>query len=217
LVCFASAAGTRNAGFERLGAVGYVQGRCRGGTLGAPRDIAGQATLWLSSARRNLALLVNEGAGPRAGGFAAALIAGDRSLITPEDDEALRDTGLTHILSISGTHLSILGGLVFLLVKRSLGLIEPLTLRIAVQKPAAVVALLACLAYMVISGASVPAQRAFIMAAIVFGAIVVDRSAISLRTFAIALIAVVILQPESVVTPGFQMSFAATGAAGGRL
>jgi competence protein ComEC len=202
----------RQAWFEKLGAVGYVQGRCRGGTLGAPADAVDRAALALGAARRNLALKVDAAAGERAGGFAAALVSGDRSFMRLEDAEALRDTGLAHLLAISGLHLSIVGGLVFLLVKRTLVLFEPLALRVAVQKPAAVIALLACLAYLIVSGASVATQRAFIMAAIVFGAVIFDRSAISLRTFAIAMIAVVLLQPESVVTPGFQMSFAATGA-----
>ncbi len=97
-------------------------------------------------------------------------------------------------------------------MNRALVFIEPTALRVPVQKHAAIVALMACLAYLVISRAAVETQRSFIMAAIVFGAIIFDRAAISLRTFAIALIAVVLLQPDSVVTPGFLMSFAATGA-----
>lgn len=202
----------RQAWFQQLGAVGFVQGRCRGGTLGAPSGPLGQAELWLGSTRRNLALHVNEAAGERAGGFATALVSGDRSFMRADDADALRNTGLAHLLAISGLHLSIVGGLVFLLSKRLLILIEPLALRVAVQKPAAIIAFFACLAYLIISGSSVATQRAFIMAAIVFAAIVFDRSAISLRTFAIAMLAVVLLQPESVVTPGFQMSFAATGA-----
>ncbi len=202
----------RQAWFEQLGAVGFVQGRCRGGALGAPADPLNQAALSLGSARRNLALHVNEAAGERAGGFASALVSGDRSFMRAEDAEALRNTGLAHLLAISGLHLSIVGGLVFLLSKRLLILIEPIALRIPAQKPAAIIAFLACLAYLIISGSSVATQRAFIMAAIVFAAIVFDRAAISLRTFAIAMLAVVLLQPESVVTPGFQMSFAATGA-----
>lgn len=202
----------RQAWFEQLGGVGYVQGRCRGGTLGAPANTVSQAFLRLGAARRNLALSVNAAAGERAGGFAAALVSGDRSFMRNEDAEALRATGLAHLLAISGLHLSIVGGLVFLFSKRALAFIEPLALRIAVQKPAAIIALIACLAYLIISGASVSTQRAFIMAAIVFGAVIFDRSAISLRTFSVAMIAVVLLQPESVVTPGFQMSFAATGA-----
>lgn len=202
----------RQAWFAELGAVGYVQGRCRGGTLGSHRELGAQAQLWLGAARRNLAAAVNEQAGQRAGGFAAALVSGDRSFMSEEDTEALRASGLSHIISISGLHLSILGGLVFLLVKRSLVFIEPIALRIAVQKPAAIAAILACLAYLVVSGGAVETQRSFVMAAIVFGAVIFDRAAISLRTFAIAMVAVVLLQPESVVSPGFQMSFAATGA-----
>lgn len=89
--------------------------------------------------------------------------------------------------------------------------IEPLALRVPVQKIAAIVALAACASYLIISGASVSTQRAFIMAAIVFSSVIFDRAAISLRTFSIALMLVVLIQPESVVTLGFQMSFAATG------
>ncbi len=183
----------RQAWFEQLGAVGYVQGRCRGGTLGAPASILDQKGLQLAAIRRNLALVVADGAGERAGGFAAALVSGDRSLMNFEDQEALRRSGLAHLLAISGLHLAIVGGLVFLIVRRTLTLIEPLALRIAVQKPAAIVALAACAAYLILSGASVSTQRAFIMAAIVFGAVLFDRAAISLRTFAIALTIVVIL------------------------
>lgn len=201
----------RQAYFQKLGAVGYVQGRCRGGVLGPPDGVVQQAALWISAQRRLLASYVNEAAGERAGGLAAALIAGDRSFLKTEDQNALRDTGLAHLLAISGLHLSIVGGLTFFLIRRTLVLIEPLALRVPVQKIAAIVALLACAAYLLVSGASVSTQRAFIMAAIVFLAVIFDRAAISLRTFAIALIIIVLLQPESVVTPGFQMSFAATG------
>jgi len=201
----------RQAYFQKLGAVGYVQGRCRGGTLGAPAAISDKAALWIAAKRRLMASHVNEAAGDRAGGLAAALITGDRSFLRLDDQTALRDTGLAHLLAISGLHLSIVGGLTFFLIRRSLVLIEPLALRVPVQKIAAIVALFACASYLIVSGASVSTQRAFIMAAIVFLAVIFDRAAISLRTFAIALIAVIVLQPESVVTPGFQMSFAATG------
>lgn len=78
--------------------------------------------------------------------------------MSTQDSEALRDAGLYHIVSISGLHLTIVGGLVFLLVKRLLAMIEPIALRVPVQKPAALVALLACLAYLLISGAAVETQ-----------------------------------------------------------
>ncbi|MEO0467231.1 MAG: ComEC/Rec2 family competence protein [Pseudomonadota bacterium] len=198
--------------FRGLGAVGYVQGRCRGGTLGAPDGLGGRLMTDLSSLRRQLALYVNDAAGARAGGFAAALTSGDRSFMSIEDTEALRGAGLAHLLAISGLHMGIVGGLVYLIIWRSLALIEPLALRIAVQKPAALTALIASAAYLALSGASVSTQRAFIMAAIFFGAILIDRAALSLRSFAIAMMAVVAWHPESVMSPGFQMSFAATGA-----
>ncbi|MBY9067589.1 ComEC family competence protein [Hyphomonas sp. WL0036] len=202
----------RQAYFQQLGAVGYVQGRCRGGALGAPHSFSERAELWIAAKRRNAAVYINDAAGERAGGLAAALIAGDRSFLSQEDQEAMRNTGLAHLLAISGLHLSIVGGLTFFMVRRLLVLIEPLALRVPVQKIAAVVALTVCAAYLIASGATVSTQRAFIMAAIVFLAVVFDRAAISLRTFAVAFIVIVLVQPESVLTPGFQMSFAATGA-----
>ncbi len=202
----------RQAYFEGLGAVGYVQGRCRGGALGEPQAGPDRGALWIAQQRRNLAHHVHQAAGTRAGGFAAALASGDRSFMASTDQEALRGSGLAHLLAISGLHMGIVGGLVYLMVWRVLALIEPIALRIPVQKPAAVAALFASLIYLVLSGASISTQRAFIMAAVLFGAILVDRSALSLRSLSIAMIIVVILSPWSVLTPGFQMSFAATGA-----
>ncbi|GAB5457718.1 MAG: hypothetical protein Hens3KO_07480 [Henriciella sp.] len=202
----------RQAYFEGLGAVGYVQGRCRGGTLGAPADWRRSLRLTIAKYRRSLALYVRNASGERAGGFAAALATGDRSFMASADQDALRGSGLAHLLAISGLHMGIVGGLIYLIVWRGLALIEPLALRIPVQKPAAVAALVASSVYLVLSGASVSTQRAFIMAAVLFGAVLFDRTSLSLRSLAIAMIIVVIMAPWSVLTPGFQMSFAATGA-----
>ncbi|MEL7032901.1 MAG: ComEC/Rec2 family competence protein [Pseudomonadota bacterium] len=202
----------RQAWFRRLGAVGYVQGRCRGGALGPPRSTWGQVSLQVAKGRRRLAQHVYAAAGDRAGGFAAALASGDRSFMPEADQNALRGSGLAHLLAISGLHMGIVGGLVFVFVWRGLALIEPIALRVSVKKPAALIALMACAAYLVISGASVATQRAFLMSAVLFGAVLLDRTALSLRSLSIAMIAILVLAPWSVLTPGFQMSFAATGA-----
>lgn len=202
----------RQAYFEGLDAVGYVMGRCRGGVLGAQVRTASRLETETGAIRRSLARHVDENAGPRAGGFAAALTSGDRSFMSQEDMEALRNSGLAHLLAISGLHLGIVGTLVYFAVRRTLSAWEWLALRVPTQKPAAAAAILATGLYLVLSGASISTQRAFIMAAIVFLAILLDRSPLSLRTFALAMIAVLLLQPASVMTPGFQMSFAATGA-----
>jgi competence protein ComEC len=203
---------SRQAFFEGLSGVGYVQGRCRGGTLGPPISTTGRVELSISRARRQLAEHVRQLSGDRAGGFAAALSSGDRSFMRAQDVEALRRSGLAHLLAISGLHLGIVGGLVFFAVRRSLALWEWLALRVAVQKLAAAIALVALAIYMVLSGASISTQRAFVMAAVFFGAIILDRSPLSFRSFAVAMITILFLQPFSVMTPGFQMSFAATGA-----
>ena len=200
----------RQAWYAGLGGVGYVQGRCRGGSLGAPVERRDAWALQIGRMRRQLALHVQAAAGPRAGGLAAALASGDRSFLEASDQEALRRAGLAHILAISGLHIGIVGGLVFLNVWRSLALVEPIAIRWSVKKPAALAAILACAAYLVISGASVSTQRAFVMATVFFGAVLIDRAALTLRSVEIAMILIILIAPWSVLTPGFQMSFAAT-------
>ena len=202
----------RQAYYEGLDAVGYVQGRCRGGTLGRPADWADAAVLSLASERRMLAQHVRSSAGERAGGFAAALVTGDRSMMEAGDIEALRASGLAHLLAISGLHLGIVGGIVFFLLSKALALIEWLALRVPVQKFAAGGAITATTVYLILSGASISTQRAYIMAVVFFAALIFDRSPLSFRSFAIAMLIVVALHPQSVLSPGFQMSFAATGA-----
>ncbi len=200
----------RQAWYEQLGAVGFVQGKCRGGALGAPTGWWRTAAIQIGRWRRRLAQHVRVAAGERAGGLAAALASGDRSFLTEADQTALRGAGLAHLLAISGLHMGLVGGLVFLIVWRGLALIEPLALRLSVKKPAACAALIACASYMIISGGSVSTQRAFVMASVFFGAVLLDRAALSQRSVAIAMIILLLLAPWSVLTPGFQMSFAAT-------
>ena len=202
----------REAFYRRTGAVGFVLGRCRPGTLGAPRDLIKKARLRLAELRRALARHVRQGAGERAGGFAAALASGDRSFLASSDQEALRASGLAHLMAISGLHMGLVGGLVFLVSWRGLALLEPLALRVSVRKLAACVAIITCSLYLMLSGASVSTQRAFVMAMVVFGAILVDRAPFSVQSFSLAMMIVVLLAPWSVLSPGFQMSFAATGA-----
>ncbi len=202
----------RQAWFQTMGAVGYVQGRCRGGVLGNPAALKDKISVHLARLRRNLAEYTYRASGTRAGGFAAALVSGDRSFMPIEDQESLRAAGLAHLLAISGLHLGIVGGLVYFMARFCLVLIEPLSLRIPVQKPAALAALIAITLYLFLSGASVSTQRAFIMSSVFLMALLLDRSAISFRSFSIAMCCVVFIHPESVFSPGFQMSFAATGA-----
>lgn len=200
----------RRAYFERLGATGFAYGRCRPAAFGPPPAMLDRQRLQLAAMRSDLSSSVREAAPGRGGGIAAALISGDRSAVDRETNEMLFRAGLGHLLSVSGIHMSIVGGLVFAFLLWGMSLIAPLALRWPVKKLAAVGALGAVAAYLVVSGVNVPALRSFVMAAVAFGAILLDRPAISMRGLALAALIVTALFPESVLEPGFQMSFAAT-------
>jgi len=202
----------RDAWFQQLGAVGFSTGGCTPLPIRPPTAATDTLFQWLGAVRRAIATHVNEAAGEGGGGIAAAMVSGDRSFITPEDAEALRLSGLAHLLSISGVHMVLVGGVIFFIVRFIWPFAEPLALRMPAVRVAALAAIIACTLYFLISGMEVATQRAYIIALIGFGAKLFDRPAVSLRSLAVALAVVVVLQPESVVTPGFQMSFAASGA-----
>ncbi|WP_343863849.1 ComEC/Rec2 family competence protein [Caenispirillum bisanense] len=198
----------RQAWFDRLGAVGYTV---------APAEILAPAEggdVAAAVQRLRAAVAARLGAaipGPE-GDIAAALVTGARAAIPEATLQAYRDSGLAHLLSISGLHMTLAAGLVFVGVRALLAMVPAVALRWDVKKLTAAGALLAAAFYVVLSGAAVPSQRAFIMTAIVLTAVLVDRTAISLRTLAWAALAVLLTQPEVLVGPSFQMSFAAVTA-----
>jgi competence protein ComEC len=140
---------------------------------------------------------------------AAALLAGEQTAVDKDIAQAMRDSGLAHILSISGLHIVFVVGLVMGLVRYGIALIPPLALRVDAKKVAAVLALMAALFYTALAGAPVPAQRACAMAGFALLAILLDRTALSLRLVAWSAIIVLVAAPESLTGASFQMSFAA--------
>lgn len=123
--------------------------------------------------------------------------------------EAFRHSGLAHMLAISGLHMALFAGSIYALLRYGAALWPWLVLRYDVRKPSAVLALLAATGYLVLSGASFATQRAYIMLAIFFLAILLDRPAITMRNVLWAALLVLILQPHAIAQVGFQMSFAA--------
>src|SRR5262249_7153259 len=119
-------------------------------------------------------------------------------------------SSLAHVLSISGYHMVLVAGGVFFIVRSLLALVPMFALRYPIKKWSALAALAAATFYLLLSGAEVATQRSFIMTAIVLLAVMVDRSALTLRTLAVAALAVMLFAPQAVVHPSFQMSFAAT-------
>jgi competence protein ComEC len=122
----------------------------------------------------------------------------------------LRDSNLSHLLAISGMNMAFITGFVFALVRYGLALVPPLALRINTKKVAAVVSLAVAAFYLLLSGANVATERAFVMVAVMLVAVLADRRALSLRSVAIAACILLAMRPESLLAPGFQMSFAAT-------
>ena len=193
----------RMAFFDRLGAVGYTT---------AP------AVLWtpapdgwsIAKIRRSLSLALMQAVPGDAGGFIAGIMTGDRSGLSQSAVQALRDTNMAHILAISGMHMAFLTGFVFTGLRLFIAAVPPLALRVNGKKLAALVSLGVAAFYLALSGANVATERAFIMVAVMLGAVLLDRKALTLRSVAIAGVILLLWQPETMLEPGFQMSFAAT-------
>lgn len=196
----------RHAWFLGLGAVGYTRNPVM--TVAPPGASGPQA--WVFSWRMAVSARVTAFLEGDVGGFAAAITTGDRSKTSLEALDALRASNLAHLLAISGLHMGLLAGAAFGAVRLGLAAIPPLALRFPIRKISAAVALMAAACYLLLSGGSVATERAFIMVAVMLTAVILDRRAISMRAVAVAALVVLALRPESLLGPGFQMSFAAT-------
>jgi competence protein ComEC len=143
------------------------------------------------------------------GSIAAAFASGDRGGISEADEEAMRDSGLTHLLSISGLHVSAVIAAGYLIAIRLLALFPPLVLRVRLPVLAAGIGALAGIGYTLLTGAEVPTVRSCVAALLVLIALAMGRDALSLRMIAVAAFFVMLFWPESLIGPSFQMSFAA--------
>ena len=201
----------RNAWFQRMGGVAFTLGETRPAYLD-PAPWRLRAVMAINGLRYDLARRIVERQGERAGGVAAAMTTGHEAWLDPAEVEVMRDSGLAHILSISGLHMAVVGGFAFILSRLLIAAVPWLALRVPGKKVAAWVGLFAVGGYLIVSGSPPPAERAAVTASIAFLAILLDRQAITMHALAVAAFVVLLLQPEAIVTPGFQMSFAATAA-----
>src|SRR5215470_10316612 len=196
--------------FQRIGASGYTLGAIK---VGAPPVAGG---IWLRYAtviddlREAIDKRMRAVIGGDKGSIASALITGKRDAISTPVNDAMYVSSLAHVLSISGYHMAVVAGVVFFVMRAVLALIPGFALRRPIKKWAALAALAAATFYLLLSGAEVATQRSYYMTAFVLGAVLIDRQALTLRTIGAAAILVLLLAPEAVVHPSFQMSFAAT-------
>lgn len=196
----------RHTWFDRLGGIGYTRVPVMALSPPAQGDTA------LFRARMALSSRVRAALPGETGAFAAALIAGDRSGLGQGITDSLRHSNLAHLLAISGLHMGLVAGFVFAALRLAGAAMAWPALHWPVRSIAALLAVAAGAAYLALSGGAIATERAFVMAAVAFLALVVGRRAISLRALAMAGLVVLTLRPEALLSPGFQMSFAATTA-----
>jgi competence protein ComEC len=190
----------RVAWFQGLGATGKVLGRVtRVSATGGG----------ITSVRDTLSRHIGQRLPGSAGGIATALVTGDRGAISAEDEDAMRNSGLAHLLSISGLHITAVVAAVMVLTLRLLALSPWLALRWPLVTLSAAAGAFAGVAYTILTGSEVPTIRSCIAALLILLGLAIGREALTLRLVATGALLVLLLWPESVVGPSFQLSFAA--------
>lgn len=196
----------RMAYFDGIGALGYSQ---------LPLllwDEIGAGEKIIARMRSYLAASMMKYMPSQAGAFATGAMTGDRSYISQKTAQDLRDSSLAHLLAISGMNLAFLISFVFGMIRYGLALIPWVSLRVNTKKVAAVASFFVAAFYLALSGSNVATERAFIMVTVMLGAVMLDRKALTMRSIALAGVVILLWKPESLLSPGFQMSFAATAA-----
>lgn len=192
--------------FQGIGGVGFSL------TAATVLEDETDAPVFFERMRTKIDAVIKAEAGAVTGAIMSALITGERAAIDPADDDAMRDSGLYHLLSISGTHVTMVAGVLFFFVRFFMACVPWAALHWPIKKIAAVAALLGAAFYVMLAGAEVPAQRALLMTALIMVAIMLDRSPFSLRLIAFAALVVLAVAPFALVGVSFQMSFAAVAA-----
>lgn len=201
----------RHTYFLQIGAIGFAYGDVKiiQDNTNSFSDVFGQ---WRQSIRTRLENHFNRPEDKDKLSLAVTFLTGSKGQIDEETMETVRKAGLAHLLAISGLHIGLVCAFFFFGTRLLFSLIPPLALNYPIKKWAAVIALGASLFFTLLTGASIPTTRAFLMTAIVLVGVLADRKAISLRTVAWAAIFILLFFPESLLSASFHLSFAAVTA-----
>ncbi len=202
----------RDAWFARIGAVGNVLGRID--VLPAPHSPDPILALMMAvdRGRNALAARVDTIVGGEAGAIAAAMVTGKRDLLSDAAREVICQAGIFHIITISGVQMTLVAGIFFVGLRRLLALSSTLALRYPIKKWAAAAAIVAAIAYDILTGSRVGTERALFMTMIMLLAVLMGRQAFSMRNLGFAALLVILLEPEALLGASFQLSFAAVAA-----
>ena len=198
----------RKAYFEQIGGYGFSLGSIVV-TIPAETGIWSNFRVRLNRFRQIIGARIRNGSSPASGAIAQALMTGDRASISQADLKVMRDSGLAHLLAISGLHVGLMAATLFFVIRALFALSPHLALHYPIKKFAALGAMIGALGYLALTGATIPTQRAFVMTCLVLFAVILDRRVISMALAAWAALVVLITSPESLLGPSFQLSFAA--------
>ena len=143
------------------------------------------------------------------GNFAAAILIGETKAIPKDISENMRNSGVAHILSVSGLHLSLVAMIFFVSSRALLNISNFFAYNTNIKAISAIISIIGSFLYLQISGNNIAATRAFIMTSIFILAIIFGRSPYPLRSVMIAAFLILCFLPEYVFHPSFQLSFAA--------
>lgn len=161
------------------------------------------------SVRQIIATKIRNAVHSNQAGVIISLIIGEQGEVTDAIKEAYRKSGIIHVLSVSGFHLTLLSIVIFCVFCKAFVVFQALSAYISFRKIAAGITFVICLLYLLISGLQIPAIRSFYMIGIALFGIMIDRNTISVRTVFIAGFLILLFHPEAAVQIGFQMSFIA--------
>ena len=193
--------------YENLSATGYANSEVF--IIDCPQDKSDNFISSVNNLRQQIIGYIGKTLPAEQSGVADALLVGEKTHISTQITDNYRNSGLAHFLSVSGLHLGAIAALVFFMIRFLISLFPFLALRADSKKIAAIVAILFSGFYLLMSGIAIPAQRAFIMTTVVLIGIIFNRQAISMRMVNFAALMILIIEPQTLVSVSFQMSFAA--------
>ena len=195
--------------FQGLGASGFIMGTAQ--ILDRPTEQSMSqhwTSLW-DGLRLSLVQSIQDTLPPEQQALVIVFLTGQKGKLTDAQLDAMRKSGLAHLLAISGLHMGLLAGLLFGGIRFALALWPAVAVQWPIKKISAACAIVGCFAFLQLIGTPVPAERAFIMTALALIAIILDRNPFSFRLVFIAALIILLHSPSIVVTASFQLSFAA--------
>lgn len=192
--------------FRNIGAVGYAIMPI---TIKSPSKATGFFAFW-RNARDHLTGQIHDVLPGVEGAVAAGLITGDDSAIAPKIYDELRAANLIHIIAISGSHMVVIAGIVFICLRALLVFIPAYGLRPEIKPLVAMLTWICISCYLCITGFELSAVRAYVMLSFLLFAIIIRREVYAMRSIALSALLMLIIDPSDIIEPGFQLSFAAT-------